>query len=75
MTDEVEIKGLRVLGHHGALEGEQDRAQPFELDIAFSYDMDEAARSDDLVDAIDYGEVTSASLASSLSSASHCLRR
>jgi len=58
VTDEVEIRGLRVLGHHGALEGEQDRAQPFELDIAFAYDMDAAARSDGLTDAVDYGEVT-----------------
>jgi dihydroneopterin aldolase len=56
--DEVEIRGLRVLGHHGALVGEQDRAQPFELDIVFSYEMDAAARSDDLGDAVDYGAVT-----------------
>jgi 7,8-dihydroneopterin aldolase/epimerase/oxygenase len=59
VTDEVEIRGLRVLGHHGALVGEQDRAQPFELDIVFAYDMDAAARSDDLLDAVDYGGVTS----------------
>ncbi|HEY5273283.1 MAG TPA: dihydroneopterin aldolase [Acidimicrobiales bacterium] len=58
MTNEVEIRGLRVLGHHGALVGEQDRAQPFELDIVFAYEMDEAARSDELVDAVDYGAVT-----------------
>jgi dihydroneopterin aldolase len=59
VTDEVEIRGLRVLGHHGALAGEQARAQPFELDIVFAYEMDAAARSDDLVDAVNYGEVTS----------------
>lgn len=59
MTDEVEIRGLRVLGHHGALQGEQDRAQPFELDIVFSYEMNTAASSDDLLDAVDYGGVTS----------------
>jgi dihydroneopterin aldolase len=58
VTDEVEIRGLRVLGHHGALAGEQERAQPFELDIVFAYEMDVAARSDDLDDAVDYGEVT-----------------
>jgi len=58
VTNEVEIRGLRVLGHHGALVGEQDRAQPFELDIVFAYEMDEAARSDELVDAVDYGAVT-----------------
>jgi dihydroneopterin aldolase len=59
VTDEVEIRGLRVLGHHGALEGEQERAQPFELDIVFAYEMDAAALSDDLLDAVDYGGVTS----------------
>lgn len=59
MTDAVEIRGLRVLGHHGALEGEQDRAQPFELDIVFAYEMGAAARSDNLLDAVDYGAVTS----------------
>jgi dihydroneopterin aldolase len=48
-----------VLGHHGALAGEQEHAQPFELDIVFSYDMDRAASSDDLGAAVDYGVVTS----------------
>ena len=51
--------GCASLGHHGALEGEQDRAQPFELDIVFAYEMNAAARSDDLLDAVDYGGVTS----------------
>lgn len=58
MSDVVEIRGLRVLGHHGALPGEQDRAQPFLVDIVFSYDMDLAGRSDDLADAVDYGFIT-----------------
>lgn len=58
MSDVVEIRGLRVLGHHGALPGEQDRAQPFSLDIVFSYDMARAGRSDDLGDAVDYGSIT-----------------
>ena len=57
VMDRVEIKGLRVLGHHGALPGEQDRAQPFELDIAFSYEMDRGSLSDELGDAVDYGAV------------------
>ncbi len=58
MSDLVEIRRLRLLGHHGALVGEQDRAQPFELDIVFSYDMTDAGRSDDLADAVDYGSIT-----------------
>ena len=58
MGDVVEIRGLRVLGHHGALAGEQDRAQPFSIDLVFSYDMDRAAHTDELVDAVDYGFIT-----------------
>lgn len=57
MSQAVEIRNLRVLGHHGALAGEADRAQPFELDVTFAYDTAPAARSDDLADAVDYGEV------------------
>lgn len=57
MNDLVEIRSLRVLGHHGALPGEQDRAQPFELDVTFAYDMTAAGTSDDLADAVDYGRV------------------
>lgn len=57
MSDVVEIRGLRVLGHHGALPGEQDRAQPFLIDVVFSYDMEQAGRTDVLDDAIDYGVV------------------
>jgi len=57
VVDRVEVRGLRVLGHHGALAGEQDRAQPFEIDLAFTYDMDRAALSDELSDAVDYGAV------------------
>jgi dihydroneopterin aldolase len=57
VSDVVEIRALRVLGHHGALPGEQDRAQPFELDLTFSYDMSAAGASDDLSDAVNYGDV------------------
>lgn len=63
MSDEVEILGLRVLGHHGANPGEQDRAQPFSLDLRFSYDMAAAGASDDLADAVDYGAVARAAAA------------
>ena len=57
MTDRIEIRGLRVLGHHGALEGEQDRAQPFELDLDLEADCSAAAASDELADTVDYGAV------------------
>ena len=55
MTDGIELVGLRLLGHHGALPGEKDRAQPFGLDLFVETDVARAAESDDLAEAIDYG--------------------
>jgi dihydroneopterin aldolase len=55
VTDRIELRGLRLLGHHGALPGEQARAQPFEVDLDVETDANAAARSDDLADALDYG--------------------
>jgi dihydroneopterin aldolase len=55
VTDRIELRGLRLLGHHGALDGEQDRAQPFELDLDVETDMSRCGRSDALGDAVDYG--------------------
>ena len=48
MPDRIELRGLRVLGRHGALEGEQDAAQPFEIDLEVEADFRGAARDDDL---------------------------
>src|SRR5437762_1981279 len=58
MTDVVEIRGLRVMGTHGVLEEERQRAQPFEVDIDVETDLAAAGRSDDLADTIDYGWVS-----------------
>jgi dihydroneopterin aldolase/2-amino-4-hydroxy-6-hydroxymethyldihydropteridine diphosphokinase len=55
LTDFVELRGLRALGHHGALAGEQDRRQPFEIDLDVEVDMAAAARTDHLADTVDYG--------------------
>lgn len=63
MSDRIEVVGLRVLGHHGALPGEQDRAQPFELDLFIDADFATAERTDDLVDAVDYGALVTAAQA------------
>ena len=57
MSDRIELRGLRVLGHHGALEGEQDTAQPFEVDLDVEAALDEAARNDELGRTVDYGLV------------------
>ncbi len=57
MSDRIELRGLRVLGRHGALEGEQDTAQPFEVDLEVEADLSDAARDDDLHKTVDYSLV------------------
>ena len=56
-VDRLELRGLRVLGTHGALAEEQSRAQPFEIDLDVVADLSIAGRSDALDDTIDYGAV------------------
>jgi dihydroneopterin aldolase len=55
MTDRIEIRDLRVLGVHGVLPEEKERAQPFSLDLVAWVDMAAAQKSDDLSDTVDYG--------------------
>ena len=57
MTGRIELRGLRVLGHHGALEGEQDTAQPFEVDLEVEAELGEAVATDDLEKTVDYSRV------------------
>jgi 7,8-dihydroneopterin aldolase/epimerase/oxygenase len=56
--DLIQLRGLRALGICGALPEEQVRAQPLEVDLDISADLSAAARSDDLDETIDYGDVT-----------------
>jgi dihydroneopterin aldolase len=53
------IAGLRLLGRHGVLPEEQQRAQPFEVDITIDADVAAAARTDELGATVDYGAVIS----------------
>jgi dihydroneopterin aldolase len=57
LSDLIEIRGLRLLGSHGALPGEQDTAQLFEIDLDVEVDAAAPGISDDLGDALDYGTV------------------
>lgn len=61
MSDTVELRGLRVHGHHGVLPEERRDGQPFVVDAILTVDTEPAARTDDLVDTVDY-----AALAASL---------
>ena len=60
MTDRLELRGLRVVGVHGALPEEQVRAQPFEVDLDVEVDLAPAGASDALDDTLDYGAVVDA---------------
>lgn len=60
MTDRIEIRGLRALGYCGALPEEQERRQPFEVDLDVDCDLTAAGASDDLADTVDYGALCAA---------------
>jgi 7,8-dihydroneopterin aldolase/epimerase/oxygenase len=58
--DRIEIRDLRVVGRHGVLPEERERAQPFSVDIVAWVDMVAAQRSDALADTVDYGALAQA---------------
>ncbi len=55
--DRIELRGLRSVGTHGVLVEEQERAQPFEVDLDLDVDLRPAGVSDALADTVDYGAV------------------
>ena len=55
MTDRIEIKGLRVVGHHGVFDHEKRDGQPFVVDVVLEADLSRPAVTDELGDTIDYG--------------------
>jgi 7,8-dihydroneopterin aldolase/epimerase/oxygenase len=57
VSDRIELRAMRLLGAHGANPGEQERAQPFEVDVVLRLDLSRAGESDELADTVDYGSV------------------
>jgi dihydroneopterin aldolase len=57
LTDRIELRGLRVRGHHGVFDHERRDGQEFVIDITAWLDLDVAAASDDLADTLDYGDL------------------
>lgn len=55
--DRIRLRALRVVGTHGVLAEEKERAQPFEVDLDLTVDLALAAATDRLSDTVDYGEV------------------
>lgn len=58
MMDRIELRGLRAVGVHGVNPEEQDRPQPWEVDLDLELDLSVAGRSDALSDTVDYGAVS-----------------
>ena len=57
VSDRIELRGLRVRGHHGVFEHERRDGQEFLVDVTVWMDLAPAAASDDLVDTLHYGEL------------------
>lgn len=53
----IRLNNMQFRGHHGCLESEKRDGNWFRVDLAFDYDMRRAILTDDLQDAIDYGEI------------------
>ena len=60
MADRIQLRGVRVVGRHGLLPEEKERAQPFEVDLDLEVDLSRAAATDALGDTVDYGAVVDA---------------
>ncbi len=53
----VRLDNMQFYAYHGCLEQERREGNDFSVDIAFDYDMERAARTDDLVHAVNYAQV------------------
>ena len=54
-TDRIELTGIRAVGTIGVLPEEQERPQPFEVDIVIELDARRAGYKDELEYSVDYG--------------------
>lgn len=59
MSDRIELRGLRVRGHHGVFDHEKRAGQEFVIDVTVWMDLAPAAASDDITDTFDYGALAS----------------
>lgn len=55
--DYITITGLKIFAHHGVLEEETKNGQDFYVNAKLFYAMDKAAQTDEVTDAVHYGEV------------------
>lgn len=60
LADQIQLRDMRFLGMHGALPEEQDRAQPFAVDLDVFMDLRGAGRDDNLATTVDYASLCQA---------------
>jgi dihydroneopterin aldolase len=58
--DRILVSGLREMGVHGVLADEQERPQPFQVDLELLVDLAPAGATDVLADTADYGAISDA---------------
>jgi 7,8-dihydroneopterin aldolase/epimerase/oxygenase len=56
--DQLSLRGLRAVGHHGVLEQERREGQEFVVDAVLGVDTRPAGRADDLSQTVDYGRLS-----------------
>ncbi|AGL21384.1 dihydroneopterin aldolase [Actinoplanes sp. N902-109] len=57
MSDLIQLRGLRVRGHHGVFDFERRDGQDFVIDVDLELDLAPAAASDEVTDTVHYGEL------------------
>jgi 7,8-dihydroneopterin aldolase/epimerase/oxygenase len=57
VTGRIELRGLKVRGHHGVYAIEREQGQDFVVDVTLELDLGTAAASDDVADTVHYGEL------------------
>jgi 7,8-dihydroneopterin aldolase/epimerase/oxygenase len=57
VPDVIRLTGLRVRGFHGVFEHERRDGQEFVVDVVLEVSTETAAKSDELEDTVDYGEL------------------
>jgi len=57
MNGLIEIEDMEFFAYHGCFEAEQLAGNKFKVNVSIDYDCDLAAKSDDVVDALNYQKV------------------
>ncbi|MDQ4008485.1 MAG: dihydroneopterin aldolase [Actinomycetota bacterium] len=56
--DQLALRGIRAVGHHGVLPHERRGGQDFVVDAVLGVDTRAAGRADDLSQTVDYGRLS-----------------